>query len=113
MYMSKEVYIGVNSTARKIKAIFIGVNGVARKVAAGFIGVNGVARLFFQATPDYVSGQYQSCVTNVGYIYVSNDFGITWTQKGISESWKAISISSDGKYQTACVYNGYIYRSSD
>ena len=45
--MSKEVYIGVNSTARKIKAIFIGVNGVARKVVAGFIGVANVARQFF------------------------------------------------------------------
>ena len=51
--MSKEVYIGVNSTARKIKAIFIGVNGVARKVVAGFIGVANVARQFFALSGVY------------------------------------------------------------
>jgi hypothetical protein len=50
-----------------------------------------------------------------GYIYTSSDYGVTWaTSTGAgSRYWFSVSISSDGKYQTAVAYNGYIYTSSD
>ena len=43
----RNVYVGVNNKAKKVKNIFIGVNGKARRVKAGFIGVNGKARQFY------------------------------------------------------------------
>jgi photosystem II stability/assembly factor-like uncharacterized protein len=44
---------------------------------------------------------------------VDSNFGSVWTAKQSSRVWRGISISSDGKYQTATVYGGQIYTSSD
>ena len=58
-----------------------------------------------------------------GQIYIGNremtpnnlkltDIGATWnedTNVGSAKQWRSVSISSDGKYQTAVVYNGQIY----
>ena len=49
--MSKEMYIGVNGVARRVKEFYVGVNGVARKVKKAYVGVNGVAREFY--SPDF------------------------------------------------------------
>lgn len=50
-------------------------------------------------------------------IYISNDYGETWTNVFADEfsdrNWDAISISSDGKYQTALDSGGDLYRSED
>lgn len=43
--MSKEIYIGVDGIARKVKKAYIGVNGQARKVKKAYVGVGGVAKL--------------------------------------------------------------------
>lgn len=59
------------------------------------------------------SGKY---LTKVGsYIYISSDFGYTWTPKmtDTTRNWRGIAISSDGKYQTAVGIDGSIYRSTD
>lgn len=50
-----------------------------------------------------------------GYVYVSNDYGNTWTPRitDATRSWRGVAISADGKYQTACHNNGYIYISND
>ena len=45
--MSKALYAGINSLARKVKKMYIGIEGVARKVKKAYIGINGIARLFF------------------------------------------------------------------
>lgn len=45
--MSKALYAGIDSLARKVKKMYVGVNGIARKVKKGYIGINGIARLFF------------------------------------------------------------------
>ena len=42
--MAKNIFVGVNSVAKKPKNIYVGVNNVARKVIAAYVGVNGVAR---------------------------------------------------------------------
>lgn len=47
--MAKNIYIGVDNVARKVKQPYIGVDNVARKVKSGFIGVNNVARQFYQS----------------------------------------------------------------
>ena len=46
---------------------------------------------------------------------VDSNFGNNWTAKmtDTNRKWYSISISSDGKYQTAVVFEGQIYISSD
>jgi photosystem II stability/assembly factor-like uncharacterized protein len=54
-----------------------------------------------------------------GGIYISTNYGETWTPKldDISRLWKSVSVSKSGQYQTAVVnsssISGYIYISSD
>ena len=51
----------------------------------------------------------------LGYVYVSNDYGNTWTPRitDANRLWRGVAISADGKYQTACHNGGYIYISND
>ena len=53
-----------------------------------------------------IGGKYQTAVATDGIIYRSTDYGVTWSQVGNSYSWRGVSMSSDGKYQTAVVYKG-------
>lgn len=57
--MAVGCWVGVNSTARRVRKAWVGVNGVARKVRKGWVGVNGLARLCF------TSGEFTR--TNIGY----------------------------------------------
>jgi hypothetical protein len=61
-------------------------------------------------------GKYQTAVVYIGgQIYISSDYGNTWTAKESIRNWFSVCMSSDGKYQTAVVFmsNGQIYISSD
>jgi hypothetical protein len=58
-------------------------------------------------------GKYQSATVNNGKIYVSSDYGETWTAKDSNRAWIGISLSSTGQYQSATVDGGQIYVSSD
>ena len=49
----------------------------------------------------------------VGRIYISSDFGVTWSQRDSDRAWNGISVSSTGQYQTATLQNGNIYFSRD
>jgi photosystem II stability/assembly factor-like uncharacterized protein len=60
------------------------------------------------------TGQHITIATES--IYVSDNYGETWTNvfDDFSDfNWKSVSISSDGQYQTAVETNGDIYRSDD
>ena len=62
-------------------------------------------------------GRYQVITSSNGYIYVSNDYGNTWTPRitDAIRTWARFSaaISADGKYQTVAHNDGYIYVSND
>ncbi len=58
-------------------------------------------------------GVHQTAVAYGGYIYVSTDYGNTWTQKGSSQKWLGIAMSDTGLYQTAVTRDGPIYVSID
>ncbi len=58
-------------------------------------------------------GKIQTAVVNGGQIYISSDYGNTWTAKGLSLTWSAVAISADGKLQTVVNSAGNIYISSD
>lgn len=61
------------------------------------------------------NGQYIVTTTISGYIYISNNFGVSWTYKlnSATRNWSDISISYSGKYIVGCVNNGNIYLSTD
>jgi hypothetical protein len=58
-------------------------------------------------------GKIQTLVANSDLIYVSYDYGETWSTVETSRAWESISMSSDGKIQTAAVLNGFLYVSYD
>jgi hypothetical protein len=43
-FIKRNMYIGVNNIARKVRECYIGVSGVARRIKMAYIGVGGVAR---------------------------------------------------------------------
>ena len=53
------------------------------------------------------NGQRQTAVSNGGQIYISTDYGATWTGTGTNRNWNAVAMSSDGQYQTALVYDSF------
>ncbi len=69
------------------------------------------------------TGQYQIAVADNSTnnptgianskIYISSDYGATWTGKLSSGYWKSVSISSSGQYQGAVLSGGQIYISDD
>ena len=66
-------------------------------------------------SPLSASGQYQSAVADIGNIYLSSNYGVTWTVNTSSPNtnWQSISVSSSGQYQSAGIYGDGIYISSD
>jgi hypothetical protein len=61
-----------------------------------------------------VSGKYQVIVADGDYIYLSSDFGVTFS-KTIAplKSWSCVTISENGRYIAAGTSNEYIYVSTD
>ncbi len=68
------------------------------------------------------NGQYQTAVEMNGYIYTSNNYGVSWTAGSIQKLWLDVGVSADGKYQTAVSnnigipmprYQGSVYVSDD
>uniref|UniRef100_A0A6C0JPL1 Peptidase S74 domain-containing protein n=1 Tax=viral metagenome TaxID=1070528 RepID=A0A6C0JPL1_9ZZZZ len=64
------------------------------------------------------TGQYQSATTgSSGTIYTSNNYGFTWTRNNnaliTGKYWSTISVSSNGQYQSAGVFGGFICKSSN
>jgi photosystem II stability/assembly factor-like uncharacterized protein len=58
-------------------------------------------------------GQYQSATVVGGNIYVSSDYGNTWTPKATNQAWTGIAMSADGQRQTAVATGNGIYVSTD
>ncbi|NCA18129.1 MAG: hypothetical protein EBS90_14005, partial [Betaproteobacteria bacterium] len=62
------------------------------------------------------SGQYQTANATGDYIYISSDYGQTWTQDtsvGSTKSWNRVAISASGQYQVAVSSSSNIYVSSN
>ncbi|NHZ86281.1 MAG: hypothetical protein GWP19_10425 [Planctomycetia bacterium] len=67
----------------------------------------------FRNYSPFPSGKWVTAVVDGGYIYVSDDYGVTFYQLGTSQSWWGVDMNQTGKYQTAVVYGEYIYSSND
>jgi len=59
------------------------------------------------------NGKYLTAIVYGGFIHISSNYGITWTQVATSLNWLGIAMSNDGKIQTAIVRNGQIWTSTD
>ena len=60
------------------------------------------------------SGQYQLVTLGPGnFLYISSNYGVTWTSTGSTGSWNTVAISASGQYQIAGPSNGNIYISSN
>jgi len=70
------------------------------------------------ANGQYQTGTVNGSVLNNGGIYISSNYGVSWTQivpvgTNTLTNWAEISISATGQFQTALVSGGFIYRSTD
>ncbi len=61
----------------------------------------------------YQSGMFIAAAAWNNTIYVSSDFGVTWSSKNSIRNWSALAMSSDGSRITVGEYNGPLYISSD
>ena len=64
------------------------------------------------------SGKYQIVGAYGGSLYISSNYGSSWSsvggaEVGGSKNWISVSISASGQYVTAAVNGGYIYRSNN
>jgi hypothetical protein len=111
---------GQYQTAVGNKGIYISSNyGVNWSVVSAANGVPTTATWYSVSLSS--SGQYQSAISqseggaNTQNIYVSSNFGITWTaRKNFPLAYaNSISVSSTGQYQSANAENETIWRSTD
>ena len=65
-------------------------------------------------------GQYQSAIDYIGNLYISNDYGATWSKISsnffTNTNFSSLSVSYSGQYQTICsrnIIDGKIYYSKD
>jgi len=70
------------------------------------------------ANGQYQTGTVNGSVLNNGGIYISSNYGVSWTQivpvgTNTLTNWIESSISATGQFQTALVSGGFIYRSTD
>ena len=90
--MAKNLYVGVGSKARKVKALYVGVGGKARKVKKVYVGVGGKARLVYTSYVA-VTGITLSAVNEAGVISAAITPSNSTTKK-VSWSIKSLDYTS-------------------
>lgn len=58
-------------------------------------------------------GQYMVAVPSSGQVYLSNNYGVTWSATGVNHTWNATSSSKTGQIVAICGSNSPIYISTD
>ena len=114
--MSKNIFIGVNNVARKVKSIYIGVNNVARKVKYVYIGdSNNKAQLCYSSGPVYISKQGTNTLT-----FSPEDFAETYKSNPIynqssdlTQSYYYVTFSASCPYNYQHSSNGSIVVKTD
>ena len=59
------------------------------------------------------SGQYQTATVYGGNLWISTNYGMTWTSVATSQGWLGVAMTSSGQYQTTTVIGGNIWISKD
>lgn len=58
-------------------------------------------------------GTRQTATVSGGHVYISSDYGRTWTSKLSAASWADVRMSSSGEIQLAAMFGGKVYVSSN
>ena len=91
---------------------------ISNNFGASFLPIESAGVRNWYSTSISASGKYQVAVVNNGYIYMSYNYGETWSQvtdiDGIpgSRAWTSVTMSASGQYITALTDGGYIYTSA-
>jgi hypothetical protein len=84
-------------------------NGATFKRASGAPNAN-----WKSIAMSYTTGQFVIASVEYGPLYVSSDYGQSWTVSSAPYgSWSQVGVSSDGRYQIACGLRAPIYLSND
>jgi len=59
------------------------------------------------------TGKLATMPTFTGYLYMSYDYGLTWTAGTILKSWKFVKMNLSGQYQLATTAAEYVYLTSN
>lgn len=61
------------------------------------------------------NGQYQTAVADKEFLYISHNYGVTWSGilTGSRENWSDVKMSSNGQFQFASVLGGALYLSTN
>lgn len=103
--MSKNLYIGIDGVARRVKRAYIGVDGVARRVKAGYRGANGLARQFFKAESLKITVDGTTYIAGVIPEFTSNKT-FTVTGSGMVSLILVGGGGGGGLHATSQTYNG-------
>jgi len=99
------------------KKIFLFAIALAMFFCAIGFHANHANAAFNEQIPNQEGGLYfgRSRISENQLALNSSSFGATWTARTSAgaRNWHSVSLSSDGKYQTAVAYAGHIYTSSD
>jgi photosystem II stability/assembly factor-like uncharacterized protein len=85
-------------------------NYIERSIDGGVSWTNTGLQKKWADVVSSISGQYRIAYeANTGntYLYISNDYGATWVQRGDSRHWFGIGISGDGGKMIACASPDY------
>lgn len=113
---STQSYTGMAmSSSGQYQSACSSTHGVFASADYGLTWNNIIGTAFLQSISMSSSGQYQSVGTaSTGFISVSIDYASTFSSTSSpSKVWIAISLCSNGQYQTAVSYGNGIYHSSD
>lgn len=83
--MAKEIYVGIDSKARKARSLYVGVGGVARQVKKIYVGVDGKARLAWNidGVPDlFTANLTVRFETKYGYQYDAKPLTFVYDPSG-------------------------------
>jgi hypothetical protein len=73
---------------------------------------SSVGRNYYSVASDS-TGQYLAAAVENGYIYISDNWGATWAQRGANTTWRGIASNSTGQRLVAVVWTGGLYYTSD
>ena len=93
-----KIYIGINDTAKQIKAPYIGVGGVAKKIKKIYLGVAGVAKKVWQSGFGPIVGSFTKNLVygnndNYEEVLTSTDY-----QSAIAEGYTQFTINAEWKF---------------
>jgi hypothetical protein len=90
-------YLGYNSIVGKLQILY------SSNYGSSFTGITNDTNIQYKYVRVSSTGQFQAALVDSGGVYFSSNYGVTWTNVGLSSvpNWGGIYISTDGKIVVA------------